>query len=177
MAKVIEEADEETRQLVRDVLAEEYPGVAGLDPPLRIGVLFVSGGKPGKPALTHGGYPAAGTIRVVGEEDRAAGGPDVIVSLDLDAWPRRSADGKRALVQHELHHIVPKEKLDSLGRQKVGLRKHDFEIGGFRAIVERYGDDAIEWQQVKRVHDAFRQMTLPFVAAPADDPPRKKAAR
>ena len=175
MAKIIEEADEETRQLVRDVLAEEYPDVAGLDPPLRIGVLFVSSDKAGKPALTHGGYPAAGVIRVVKEEDRAAGGPDVIVSLDLDAWPRRSAEGKRALVQHELHHIEPKDELDSLGRQKVGLRKHDFEIGGFNEIVRRYGDDAIEWQQVKRVHDSYRQMTLPFAAA--DDPPRKKAAR
>jgi hypothetical protein len=174
MGKLLAEASPETTSLVASILAEEYPAIASLSPGLRIGVLMATSDIPGKPALAKGGYPAAGMIRVVSEEDRAAGGPDVIVLLDGDKWPGWDDTVRYSLIHHELHHLMPVKlrqqaeggftcDLDGLDRPKIRLRKHDFEIGGFDVIVERHGDAAIEWQSVKRVHERFAQQTLPFV--------------
>lgn len=176
MAKILTPADQATMGLVREVLDNEYPQIAALVPALQIGALMVCSDKTGTPALAKGGYPAAGMIKVVPETDRAAGGPDVLMLLDGDRWPRWGDDKRYALVHHELHHVVPVKlrarggdepgytcDLDSLDRPKVRLRKHDFEIGGFNLIVERHGDNALEWVAVVRVHEAFKQQTLPFV--------------
>lgn len=175
MGKIFAEADKETVAFVNQILETEYPAIAGMTSQIEIGVLFVSSDKPDKPALTHSGYPAAATIRVVSEEDRAAGGPDVILSIDHDRWEELNENERYALIHHELHHLDPVKlrpsidggsfcDVDNLGRPKIKLRRHDFEIGGFNTIVERHKDDCIEWQSIKKVHDRFHQRLLPFYA-------------
>ncbi len=181
MSRTYTQADKDTLDLVREILATHYPAIRGMVPELQIGVLLACSDKEEKPALTRGGYPVAGQIRVISQENRAAGGPDVLITLDGDQWSDRSVVEQYALVHHQLHHIVPVKlhaltgtgakgwacELDGLGRPRVRLRKHDFEIGGFNRIIEVHGDAAIEWQEVKRVHEAWHQQVLPFVKADA----------
>ncbi|MFO0892413.1 MAG: putative metallopeptidase [Isosphaeraceae bacterium] len=174
MPKILMKATADVFALVQDVLAEEYPPIARLSPGLTIEILFALSDT-AAPALAKNGYPCAGIIKVVSEEARAAGGPDILLLLDGDRWPSWTEEERYSLIHHELHHLVPVKlrvdpdnrdaftcDLDGLGRPKVRLRRHDFEVGGFNVIVERYGESCFEWQLIKRVHDAFDQQLLPF---------------
>lgn len=178
MGKIFTVANDEVQALVRRILEEQYPAIAGMIPELQIGVLFATSDKDGKPALAKGGYPCAGVIRIVSEEDRAAGGPDVIISLDGDRWDDWTDEERYSLIHHELHHLVPAKlrprmddsggwfcEPDNLNRPKIRLRRHDFEIGGFNLIVEQHGAAALEWQAVERVHGAFNQQVFSFVTS------------
>lgn len=173
MARTYIPAKRETIDFVHNVLTAEYPSIAQMQPSLQIGVLFAETDKPGKPALTKGGLPITAQIRVVSEEGRAAGGPDVLLVIDSDRWTYQSNEERYSLIHHELHHLIPVNllpaldggsccEIDSLGRPKIKIRKHDFEIGGFNLIVERYGDSSAEWKAVKQVYTEYHQTLLPF---------------
>jgi len=181
MSRIYKPADPEVVELVRKVLVAECQQIAGMQPEIIIETLFAFESKPGKPALTKGGYPCVGMIRVVTEEHRAAAAPDVILTLDGYRWSKLSSEEQYAVIHHELYHLVPVNlkpatgdakgwycAVDGLGRPKIRLRRHDWQIGGFNKIVELHGDHAIEWQEVERVHEAFHQRLLPFTVEAVD---------
>jgi hypothetical protein len=72
-----------------------------------------------------------------------------------DRWNHWDEDQQNALIDHEVTHIslVINRKgiltLDDLGRPKLKMRKHDFEVGWFHSIAERYGAASFEVQQAR----------------------------
>jgi hypothetical protein len=49
---------------------------------------------------------------------------------------------------------------DDLGRPKLEIRPHDFQIGGFRSIAVRHGDNALEVIQVRQMVKDFGDVLL-----------------
>ena len=87
-------------------------------------------GNPVGNALTKNGCKCGGLCRKMPLKDRALGRADVEIALDGDWWRDATEDERRALLDHELHHIavkIGKTGLvrDDLGRPVILLRKHD----------------------------------------------------
>lgn len=113
-------------------------------------------GEPRGHALTLGGYPCLGICRKMPLKDRALGRADAEISLDGDWWKNATKDERKALLDHELHHLavkIDKRGLlrDDLGRPKLELRKHDFDFGWFKIIAERHGQFSIERRQAAQI--------------------------
>lgn len=112
------------------------------------------------PALTRtGGWPALAKVRIVSLRDRVSGGADAQILLDGDQWDSNSPDRQDAILDHELTHVELQRdddgfvKSDDCGRPKLRIRLHDWELGGFDSIVERYGQDAVEAEAARRLSE------------------------
>jgi hypothetical protein len=111
-----------------------------------------AGRKP--PAVTHGGYPAAATIRQTSYKDRVSGLADVVVTIDGEMWEGMTDRQREALLHHEASHLELKRsedgspQVDDAGRPKFKMRKHDFQIGVFKSTMEKYGPDSLDLQVV-----------------------------
>ena len=83
-----------------------------------------------------GKWRYAGTLARVSKQHRALGiDGDYLLTINHDAWEQFSMKQKRALVDHELHHMAKRKAKD--GSTRWLLRQHDVEE--FTEIVKRYG--------------------------------------
>ena len=83
-------------------------------------------------------------------------GYDLIIVFNEEIWPRLDDMQKRALVDHELTHVVM-DVNEKTGEVTFGLVGHDLEE--FTAIVQRYGD----WtSSIKEFAEARGQHALDF---------------
>jgi hypothetical protein len=149
---------------VRLMLTTHHPRLA--EAAVRVGICV--GYNPDGDAITHGGYPAAATMKVVKLKDRVTKGYDAELSVDERVW-RDLTDAQRlALLDHELSHIdtidVPEKQLkelraesadavswktDDIGRPKLRSVPGDWMAGdGFTQVVARHGLDAIEYRNI-----------------------------
>ncbi len=131
------------------------------------------------PALSLHGQRALGICRKISLKDRAMGRGDAEIALDGDWWAVAPEDEQRALLDHELHHIVVKiDKrgivTDDLNRPVLGMRKHDLQFGFFNVIAERHGKHSQERIQAKAMMEACGQIYWPELSA-MSLPPVKKA--
>lgn len=153
MPRTYEAATESVCERVMKAMAKYHPDLK--DAELQVGVILAHAARdqnnePSGPALTHGGYAAAATIRIVSLKDRAAGLPDVILTIDgdeMDAW---SDERFSSLIDHEFCHPVlvtsPGGAIirDDLGRPKLKMRKHDHQLGIFKEVIERHKEYAMD---------------------------------
>lgn len=117
-------------------------------------------------ALTKNGVKALGICRKLPLKDRAMGRADAEISIDGDWWETATDDDRRALLDHELHHIAVKSSdRDDLGRPKLGMRPHDFEFGWFKVIAQRHGMASQEQKQARRMMDEGGQFFWPDIHA------------
>lgn len=122
-------------------------------------------------ALMKHGIRALGITRKLGIKDRVMGRGDAEVCLDGDWWEEATPARRRALLDHELHHIEVKtdeegEVLrDDLKRPKIKLRKHDVEVGWFAIVAGRHGSSSLEIEQAKLVMDSYGQLFWPCIDA------------
>jgi len=120
------------------------------------------------PALKLRGWPALAVVGVVSYKDRVEGRSDARILLDGDRWPDLSDRQRRALLDHELEHLTlvrredGKVRYDAAGRPRLKMRPHDYELGGFWAVVDRHGKDALESLAYRHVHAGFSQRTFPW---------------
>lgn len=110
------------------------------------------------PCLKLHGYPCAATIKVMSHEGRAQGSGDALLTIDAIAWHGLSTPERIALLDHELTHIQIVEKdgaiaRDDLRRPKLKLRLHDVEIGGFREVMARHQEAALEVVAIRRCQE------------------------
>lgn len=117
-------------------------------------------------ALRMRNYPIAAKIQVTSYQDRVRGIADVKLTIDDSTWRGLAATRREALIDHELTHCVLTRdrdgfvKRDDLGRPKLHIRPHDFELGWFTEIAERHGEAAIEVREVQRFHERWGQFCL-----------------
>lgn len=79
---------------------------------VKVGVIMAANPKDG-PAVSHGGYPALASIKVVPLKDRITKGYDAEMLVDASFWKTTTEATRMALLDHELSHIElkkPKEK-------------------------------------------------------------------
>lgn len=127
-------------------------------------------GMPLGPALKQHGVAALGICRIIPAKQRALGRGDAEISLDGDWWRDAPQAQRRALLDHEFHHLqtVPDKhgqpKFDYLKRPKLRLRKHDFQFGWFVAIAQRHGGNSQECIQARAICDVAGQLFWPEIA-------------
>lgn len=168
--------NEAVRLMVDEILKEFEDHQPLIDSGMKIDLVFAfpkydDDGKPIGVALRKNGLRALGITRKVSLKDRAKGHGDAEICLDGEWWEHNSGDDeRRALLDHELHHIaiiVNKHgvlKTDDLGRPQIRLRKHDVEIGWFDIVASRHGTASLERIQAKRVMDNHGQFYWPELA-------------
>ena len=148
-------ATNDAATLLSELMQAHYPKLVEVE--LRVGLLFAcatrdKNGEPKGPAVKHNGWPAAATVRIVNHKDRVAGLPDVQIVVDGDKWSEWEEKTQRATLHHELEHIELQYdqegnlKTDDCFRPKVKLRPHDFQLGWFHNIIEKYERHAFEAQ-------------------------------
>lgn len=113
-------------------------------------------GEPIGDAIKHHGTKALGLCRIIPLKDRAMGRADTEITIDSPWWDEATEDEQRALLDHELHHIAVKMDKrglvrDDLGRPVIQLRKHDVEIGWFKAVGARHGRNSMERIQARQI--------------------------
>jgi hypothetical protein len=125
-----------------------------------------------KPALKCHGQQAAMLVRVVPLDRRVLGEGDALIIVDRLSWNEATLEQRLALLDHELEHIRvlaeyescagrsyvgwdPKEgtitqapMLDDHGRPRLKIRLHDYDLGGFRSVIERHKQNSLESRQV-----------------------------
>jgi len=135
-------------------------------------------------SLTLHGYACAGIVSIVPYKWRVLGAPDAVIRLDKPAWDYYDAMERRALVDHELTHLMVRTtdgglltwdgdagawlgmvKLDLAGRPMLTMRRHDWQLGGFREVVKRYGRSALESQAARVFRDRGGQYAWEFELA------------
>ena len=126
---------------------------------VRVGVLMAY--NPAGGAVKHGGYAAAATIKVVALRDRVTKNYDAELLIDQSVWDELRPKQREALIAHELRHVALVRKkspdsnrfevqYDDIGRPKLKSRLGDWNAGdGFAAVVSEFGDDAIEFENLR----------------------------
>ncbi len=118
--------------------------------------------------LNHHGWPAAGLAKVNSLKDRVAGLTDCTLILDGEKWENFGPLERKALIDHELHHYevlrdkAGNPKSDDAHRPRLRCRPHDWEMGGFDHIVERWKRASLEAQQLVAAARRLVQHDLPF---------------
>jgi hypothetical protein len=110
------------------------------------------------PSLKVNGIPAAAKIQVSTLVERSRGMEDVKLTIDRREWTRASDESKRAIIDHELHHLVLQDNEDDLGRPRIKLQPHDLIVGGFTTIIKRYGEQCIDFKQIDSVNEAVKEV-------------------
>jgi len=157
MGTKYKKASKEVVDITDKVLEDHHIEVANLE--TSILCLFAESTGKGlaflKPPLTKNGQPCAAMIRQTSLVERVGGMADLVIMIDERRWEDMDENAKIALIDHELCHVsVKRDKktsdvcYDPSGRPVFCMRPHDYEIGVFTEIIERYGMAAIDCQNV-----------------------------
>lgn len=165
-------AEREDRELLEAVMAEHHMRLC--DAGVRVGLLYASGPRDEKsgllkgPALKLHGMQALAVVKINSTKDRVEGKPDATVTLDFDQWPDHSPERKRAIMDHELAHLLlatdedGNPQIDDANRPKLRMRQHDLVVGGFTDVVRRNKQHAAESDQFLEVNRFFTQEVFPW---------------
>jgi len=171
-----QKAPSEVKELAEDVM-KEFPSYKDLlEAKVKIDFLFAfadvgEDGEPTGDAITKHGIRALGVCRKIGIKDRVMGRGDVEILLDGDWWESATNGRRRALLDHEMHHILISTDSDGevirddLKRPKIKMRKHDVEVGWFALVAGRHGSNSLELEQAKAVMDSYGQLFWPTIDA------------
>ena len=126
-----------------------------------IGILFAhpSSKSPDKPAIMVHGIQVYSTIRLINLKDRVAGLPDVQLILDGPYWSDRTTTeaNRTEIIDSQLYRLeVKRDKsggiiTDDLGRPVFRLKRPDYALSGYDAIIRRHGAGSLAMQAVDDV--------------------------
>lgn len=163
MPTTFHDADALTSALLAEVMRAYHPRLA--EAGVIVGVLMAE--NPDGPAIKHGGYAAAATMKPESAIERAKWSRDALLKIDQREWDDLDDDRREALLDHELSHIdridlkgdelrqavadnAPRWKLDDRGRPKLRSVPGDFNVGdAFNAVIARHGLAAIEYRNIE----------------------------
>lgn len=163
MPVVYEQAHDDVHDLAREIFEDHHPELLLPDktyPKLCIMMATRSGDDP-EPPLKLNNYPCAAIISVIPYKQRVDKRADAEILIDSAAWDGMTLPQQTALLDHEITHLeLTKDgdgflKTDDQGRPKLNLRNHDWQLGGFRSIAQRYGNDALEVCEARGFRKCF----------------------
>lgn len=141
----------ETLSLLSSVMEEYYPDLIKNNVTVDVTMAFAKEGEP----LKCGGYPALAFVKITSLKHRVKGLKDSEITIDGQIWETLTDPQRRAIIDHELQHLIialDKEgnaKIDDAGRVKLRLRRHDYQLGWFREVANRHGENSTECYQAK----------------------------
>ena len=142
----------EVAEIISSLIEEYYPDLK--EAAATIESLFAYDNKGGFP-VKAGGYPALACIKINNLKNRVKGFADAEITIDAENFNSMTKAQKISLLDHELYHLIvvrDKEgaiKTDDASRPKLRLKKHDYQMGWFREIAIRHGDNSPEVYQAK----------------------------
>lgn len=158
--------DAEMGVLVKDVMAKYHEELFAAEVTVQVLLARMPDGEDGPAVKAPGGWPAYAVIRRCPLKQRVAGFRDAEITIDEDKWKKLTRPQQVALIDHELQHLelvyegdgpgTPVET-DDWGRPKLKLRKHDYELSGFKAIMDRHPDAALEKLAAQQFADEYGQ--------------------
>lgn len=159
-------------ELALEILCKYEEHKPLLDAKVKIDFCFAYGDRDEKTgavtgyAIVKNGVRCYGLARKMPLKDRAMGRGDAEITLDHDHWNDIPDKQRRALLDHELHHLsvkMDKRGLcrDDLNRPIIVLRDHDYDFGWFRIVAERHGQHSIELIQAHQMMDTDGQLFWP----------------
>jgi hypothetical protein len=164
LAKNPEKCSQEVVDFCTTVLYSSHPRLT--DAKVTIEYLFVND-------LQLHGYSAAGVVKILSEEHRAAGSADARILLDSEWWNDATEEERRALIDHELTHLLPQFKrkkkgdsgpevfkTDNLGRPVLKMRLHDWENGGFWSNIETHQENSPDFQAIIAVNKTLKEKKI-----------------
>lgn len=162
---VLSRAPQDIRDFVAQVTEDYHAELKNAT--VTVGVLMASPtekemGEPA-PHLKHNGYGAAAVIGITPIRQRVMGIADAVITLDDETWRSLDEDGREALIDHELAHLIvcrdedDQVKFDDCNRPKLKMRLHDIQIGVFSEIIARHGMKSIDAQNVRLVYETYKQ--------------------
>jgi hypothetical protein len=161
-------ADASVHALAKEVMEAHHPELRMPDGEfVRLCIMMAFGdANSDEPSLKLHGYPAAAIVKVIPYDQRVDKRADAEIKIDQSQWDSFTENQQRALLDHEITHLeIQKDKdgfvkTDDAGRPKLGVRLHDWQLGGFRSIAERYGTDAIEVMNARAFDEKFGDVAL-----------------
>lgn len=180
MGKRIEKADAAARKLLTQTLTKWHKELA--DAEVKVALLLVypeidADGDPKGPALKFAGMPVDAKVRLCDARQRLLSRYDAIIEVDGYAWEHFGVEGRVALLDDELEHVVvmvanAQVQRHEDKRPKLKLRPDDYRLSGFYAVADRHRGQSNE---VKHLRDLYRKCQLLF-GFMADEPPTRKDA-
>lgn len=141
---------QETLELIHSVLTEYHPDLCNNG--VTVDALFALADE--KP-LKVGGYPVIAFIKINSTKLRIKGLADCEITIDKQIWESLTERQKISLLDHELTHINVKKdkdgvtKTDDCNRPALSMRRHDYQLGWFREVANRHGENSTECYQAK----------------------------
>lgn len=129
---------------------------------LKIGILFVNSDGDEMAIMGHG-VPCLAKIRIAGQAERVFCNLDVVLMVDEKAWSDLNDVRRRALLDHEVCHlVVVTDKNGNVRshdgeRPRMSLVPDDFVLTGFHAVIERHGADALELVALQSTVESVQQ--------------------
>ena len=168
----------EVNDLANAILCEFETHKPLLDARVKIDFVFAipetdEDNQPVNDALKCNGVKALGIAKIIGLKERALDRGDAEIAIDGYWWNQAGEDERRALLDHELHHLsVQKEKngtikTDDLRRPLIELRKHDYQFGWFKIVASRHGTWSQERIQAGIMMSSSGQLFWPEIVAQA----------
>lgn len=160
---------DEAYKLLATAMKKWHPFLAAEE--VTVGILYACPGEndeKGVPVLKLHGYTCAATVKVISYKLRVQGLEDALITIDESTWKSLSDAEKLAVIDHELTHLttVPDKyggiKRDDIGRPKLKIRLHDWQLGGFREICERHKEAALEKQGINQLLENYGQQLSLF---------------
>lgn len=170
MATTYVEAEQDVIDLANEVIDQYYPDIRRCSPEPVISILMAEN-EDGN-ALKKFGAGVVAMIKRSTKEDKAENGPDLRILIDAGKWANASERRRMAIMAHEIRHVEIQwqpggmlPKIHDYGRPKIKLIPDDWVLTGFSAVARWFGDDAVEVQAVRSVHESLKQLGLPFMDA------------
>lgn len=169
-AKIYTPLTTEDMQIVTEIIHAYHPWIA--ENQVDIACIFVSKYDQEDnliPCLKHHGAWAAAVVRLMRPAEQVFRNHSAEIVVDMCTWEGLSVEGKRAVLDHELTHILPAKnpkdgsliKLDN-GKLRLKMKADDFSLTGFIEIARRHGKAALEVQAIAKAHKALQDAVHQF---------------
>ena len=131
-------------------LNKGYGASLGLIGLLMIRSVDKDGNPDGKSPLKQNGHACAAKVKVVPLRDRLTKHVAAEIVVDADCWKGLRLAQQRALIDHELEHLVVvvnklnEIQMDDAGHPKLKCKPDSYALWGFPEIAKRHGLDSGE---------------------------------
>lgn len=183
MAAKYTNATPETYLQLKDLIAEHAEELDAVGVRFDIIMAYAAVNEQGEKvgtALKLHGYPCNGLVSIVSLKNRVMGRADAEIILDGDRWMDLEEAQQKALLHHEMHHVLVARDVeggvihDSHGRPKLKMRLHDVDVGWFHHIAKIHGDASAEVTQARQIVREHGPTFFPFMREIPSRPKQKK---